>query len=214
MTEIAIQRKVKLANGHIRALMPLAITLTAVLAAVPAFAQVYKWVDEKGVTNYSNEAPADRKAVKKVDVVADKLSFYSPQESSTRAAAHSGVSPALADRIDRLERQLQAERQARQSAASAESQALAAAAYQQCLADRRVDCDGYAGYLPYGAPLVVVAPFRHRHPVPFPNVTVTGVTAGNVTVAIRAAGGRFNGTPGVTAASGPAPKAPTPRGFF
>ena len=38
-----------------RTLIRLTIVLVAILAAAPACAQLYKWVDERGVTNYFNQ---------------------------------------------------------------------------------------------------------------------------------------------------------------
>jgi hypothetical protein len=66
------------------------------------------------------------------------------------------------------------------------------------LADRRVDCDGYGGYYPYAAP-VVVAGFRRGHfrPPPLPNVT--GLIAGNVVRFPGIMPGNFNGPSGITA---------------
>ena len=55
------------------------------LAAVPASAQVYKWVDERGVTNYSNQPPADPEAVKKLGLVEDRISVYTPDRALTQA---------------------------------------------------------------------------------------------------------------------------------
>lgn len=61
----------------------------AALAAVsalctPAFgAELYKWVDEQGVTNYSNEPPATKRPVKKLE--ADGVSVYTPDASLTQA---------------------------------------------------------------------------------------------------------------------------------
>jgi hypothetical protein len=60
----------------------LAATLS--LVTTTAFAQVYKWVDEKGVTNYSNEAPA--KSGRNVTVVEDRISVYTPEQSVLDAA--------------------------------------------------------------------------------------------------------------------------------
>lgn len=57
---------------------------TLSLLATSAFAQVYKWVDEKGVTNYSNEAPA--KQGRNVTVVEDRISVYTPEQSVLDAA--------------------------------------------------------------------------------------------------------------------------------
>jgi hypothetical protein len=42
--------------------------LTALLAAAPAWAQVYRWVDEKGTVNYSNETPPPGVNAAKVDI--------------------------------------------------------------------------------------------------------------------------------------------------
>ncbi len=45
-----------------------AVLLTALLAAAPAWAEVYRWVDEKGTVNYSNEAPPHGVQAVKVDI--------------------------------------------------------------------------------------------------------------------------------------------------
>ena len=134
--------------------------LAAALAGAPSCAQVYKWVDEDGVTHYSDRVPANQGTLKKVDIVPDRLSVYTPDPSLTTTPGQERDST-LSDRIDRLEQELQAERRARQFAAAAEAQAFAAA-YEQCLADRRVDCDGYDGYYFDGVPIVVAAA-GHRH---------------------------------------------------
>jgi len=82
--------------------------------AAPAFAQVYKWVDENGRTHYSDKASPNAKSV---STVADRVSTYSAPE--TPAALPQPYAPAnagLQDRVDRLERQLYAEQVARQQA--------------------------------------------------------------------------------------------------
>lgn len=175
--------------------------LMAVLIAAPATAQVYKWVDEKGVTNYASTAPSPSQAAKKLGTIAERISVYTPDTAVARALdagarRNEGI---LSRSIDRLERQLEAERQARQYAAAAEARA-SQAAYDQCVAERHVDCDDSRGYFPY-ASAVVAAPVQIRRPRFVPVVAVTGVTAGNVTEAIRLGGGSFNGTPGVTSGS-------------
>jgi hypothetical protein len=62
--------------------------LVAALAALPAAtafsAQLYKWVDERGVVNYSNQPPADPQAAAKVATVEDRLSVYTPDPSLVR----------------------------------------------------------------------------------------------------------------------------------
>lgn len=139
--------------------------LAALLAAMPAYAQVYKWVDEHGVTNYSSDPPADRKLGLKPATVADRISVYAPEPGIQRTirAISVGKDQILSDRIESLERQQAAERQASQFAAAAEARA-AQAAHAQCVAERRVDCDYDSGYYPYasGGVLTVV----HRRPLP------------------------------------------------
>ena len=157
----------------------------------PAHAQIYKWVDEAGKTHYSDTAPVGRK---KIDTVADRISIYAPDPALlARAAANAGSDPALSDRVDRLERQLHAERLARQQY---ELASFAQAAYERCLSDRRVDCDSYGGAMPYAGPIVVV-PVRHRRPIPV-RTSFTGLGAGNV-VGPGIMPGTFNGPNATTA---------------
>src|SRR5258708_40265475 len=75
-------------------------------ACAPAYAQIYKWVEEAGKTHYSDTAPVGGK---KIDTVADRISVYAPDPTLlARAAATAGSDPVLSDRVDRLERQLHA----------------------------------------------------------------------------------------------------------
>jgi hypothetical protein len=97
----------------------------------------------------------------------------------------------LSDRVDRLERQLHAERLARQQY---ELASFTQAAYERCLADRRVDCD-YGG-MPYAGPIAVV-PIRHRRPM-LVRTSFTGLSAGNV-VGPGIMPGTFNGPNAITA---------------
>lgn len=48
-------------------------------------ADLYKWVDERGVTNYSNEAPPKGRAVKKLDTGDERLSVYTPDAQLSEA---------------------------------------------------------------------------------------------------------------------------------
>ena len=112
----------------------LLIALVAILASAPASAQVYKWVDGGGVTNYGNQPPADPKAAKKVEIIEDRVSVYTPDKSLVQAieADRQRSNQALSQRVDDLERQLDAERRARQYAA-----AEVPVAYDPCLRDRK-----------------------------------------------------------------------------
>jgi len=143
--------------------------LAMTFAAIPAYAQIFKWVDERGVTNYSGTPPSADAAARKSTAIADRISVYAPEPGVQRAI---GANAANRDRINSeriaaLERQLAAERQVSQHAATADAGA-AQAAYAQCVAARRIDCDNdydygfypYA-YAPYGVVAALTVP-RHR----------------------------------------------------
>lgn len=134
------------------------IAALAMLASAPSSAaQLYKWVDERGVTNYSNQPPADPSTVKKMAPVEGNLSVYSPEPALTQAVAafRQGSDRRLAERVDYLERQLEAERLARQYAAAA------VAAPAPC--PPGIDCYGTSGgyYTGVGGGFFPVAP-RHK----------------------------------------------------
>ena len=132
------------------------------LATAPAFAQVYKWVDDKGVVNYSNEAPPNRNSTV-LDPKATRISVYTPDDALKRGGASER---SLSEKIDRLERKLDAERYARQRTADEQTQVMDDR-YDQCVRDRRVDCDyGDPYYAPYGPTLVMVRP-PHLRSRPF-----------------------------------------------
>ena len=141
---------------------PLIAAFALVLAwssSVPA--EVYKWVDDKGVTNYSSAPPTTGKA-RKIDLQAASLSVY---EAPLPQRAARALDAAMRAKIERLENELLAERRARQTrqaSARAESDRLQLA-YEQCLRDRRVDCDLVRDGLPatdYFTPYyAVAAPF-------------------------------------------------------
>jgi hypothetical protein len=170
-------------------------SLVAILLAATggtAYAQIYKWVDEAGKTHYSDTAPTGGK---KPDTVADRISVYAPDPAVlARVAAPAESNPVLSDRVERLERQLQAERLARRQYEMATYAQMSQAAYDGCRADRRVDCD-YGG-APYVGPIAVV-PVRHRRPI-LVRTSFTGRTAGNL-VGPGIVPGTFNGPNAITA---------------
>ena len=51
-----------------------ALILVLAGAAPLARAEIYKWVDDNGVTNYSNTPPASRKATTRVQAVEERIS--------------------------------------------------------------------------------------------------------------------------------------------
>lgn len=157
------------------------LIIVAVLAACPASAQVYKWVDESGVTNYTSEPPTNNKAVKKFELLLTK------EDTSSLAAPANvrGNQQRLLDRINKLERQVQAERQARQYESELQAQQYAArgapppATYDPCV-DWYEGCNGsaynYGGYYPWP---VVVAHHRPRPLVrPVPVTRMQGMARG------------------------------------
>ena len=121
----------------IRAMAALAV----ILSAMPAWAEIYKWVNEDGVTTYSNSPPSGTKA-KKFETVPDRISVIPQDRAVMRTQGDAARSDA---RIAQLERELAA---ARGSAPYPANTGAAQAAYQRCLADRRVDCEflGSGGY--------------------------------------------------------------------
>ena len=150
------------------------VLLCAALAAAwPAGAQMYKWVDDKGVVTYSNALPPGT-SQKKVEAVAERVSVYTPDAQVSRAMSQDTRRDA---KIAGLERQLETERNARRAPAPANPDVAArrTAAYERCVAERGVDCEairsgtggdpfyGYTGY--YGPQFVVGARnIGHVHP--------------------------------------------------
>src|SRR5450432_2291972 len=114
----------------------IALLCTTLAPALPALAQMYKWVDERGQVSYSNTPPPEA-AQKKIEPVADRMSVYTPDPLISRAMSADGLRDA---KIASLERQLQAERNARSASSANPYVPDRSAAYDRCIADRRVDC--------------------------------------------------------------------------
>ena len=134
------------------------VVAALLLAAAPAAAQGYKWVDDKGVVNYSTEVPPNRTSTV-LDPKATRISVYPPEDALKRGSASER---SLSEKIDRLERKLDAERYARQRMADEQTQVVDDR-YDRCLRDRRVDCDsGDPYYAPYGPAIVMVRPSHFR----------------------------------------------------
>jgi hypothetical protein len=57
----------------------------AILFATPAAAELYKWVDGRGVTHYSDRAPIELTAAAKVEPVKNLVSVYSPDKALLQA---------------------------------------------------------------------------------------------------------------------------------
>lgn len=173
------------------------LAIAAILAAAPAGAELYKWVDEHGVTNYSNQPPPDPAAVSRFATVEDRLSVYTPDRALTQAvdAFRKGADRTAADRVRALEEQLAAERRARQQSAAT----VRASTVDACAGGFGINCNSYYPYVPP----VVLVPVHHRprklHSIHLP----VGATAGNVV--------GMNGFIPGNSASAPRPAAPPPR---
>src|SRR5258706_7708781 len=119
-----------------RALIQLLSHLGAGLATGQVYAELYKWVDAQGVTNYSSKPPSDPKAAKKLTRVENTISVYTPDEPFMQAVK------ALRERNIKTLSEPEPERQ---QVASMQPQSP----YEQCLASGRPDCDTqYGDYYP------------------------------------------------------------------
>jgi hypothetical protein len=127
-------------------LFNLGLLLFTTLVAAPAWSEIYKWVDDDGVVNYSNLPPSNPKA-KELDLDSVPVSVIETDKTDQRAAwaVKSEVS-SLRQKVNQLESQIEAERYTRQYAA--ESGAMPGGGEY-----------GYPGYL--YAPAVVVFPRSH-----------------------------------------------------
>lgn len=162
-----------------RAIFSAAVILPGALVlacALPAHAQVFKWVDEKGVVNYS-AAPPGGKTARAVEVPA-RVSNYTPPPAETRPAR--AQDDALRQRVAKLEADLERERRERVEAQAAQSRAdrdeeARKRALDNCLRNRGVDCEGESRSVIYypTQPVVVV----RRPPRIVPTLPVTPAPA-------------------------------------
>ncbi len=85
--------------NRLQALTGLTAALLAFSTGTAAAAQLYKWVDESGVINYSNQPPADPTSSKNVRDVEDRVSVYTPDPALVREIAvfHQRINQAYYD---------------------------------------------------------------------------------------------------------------------
>ena len=128
------------------------------LFALPAGAETYKWVDERGVINYSNTPPAGVKAAKPLPA-AERVSVVESDEATKTASAQRGPSY--------YEQQLEREWAQRQRLMVAEKASSPAPCtpydYFSCASDSRL-----SDYYPYPIPLVVAPRVRPTRVIPTP----------------------------------------------
>lgn len=192
--------------------------LLAALASSAAANTVFKWVDDKGVVNYATAPPAAARNLVVINAAPAIVSTgYQQGDEETRYWRERRQRESMRDARDdqdlRLRRETEELRQvqirqqmqlAAQSATADEQRQRLAR--EQCLRERRIDCDGAGGSFVsyYPAPIVVRAPRQSiRQVAPFP------VTSGS---AIGLAPGTIAGTQAQLAPfrSGAAALAPVP----
>jgi Domain of unknown function (DUF4124) len=149
----------------------LAALLAPLVAASARAEAIYKWIDDQGGVHYSNSRPADSSRKAEV-LVEDKISTYQSNAAELRAQADAVArtrADNLARRVDYLERELAAQRQATQYAYAPEA---AQPGYEA----------NASPYVIYAAPLVPARRVSVRHRPFQPINSVTGLPAGKVTV--------------------------------
>jgi hypothetical protein len=131
------------------------IFLAAILLTAPARAELYKWVDERGVTNYSNAPPAAAAPANKLTRVENTISVYTPDESFMQAV-----------KIAR-ERSIQALAEPEPQRSAVGRVAVSSeSGYEQCVSSGRLGCDDlYRAYSPAYYPAVAAYPLYGVRPV-------------------------------------------------
>jgi hypothetical protein len=151
-------------SRYIRAVV--AVSAIAGLFVSANAAELYRWIDERGVTNYSNEPPPKGASAKDVRTVEDRLSVYTPEKSAPVASP-----PAQQTRSASVTREPEPEPRASAAARSA------APAYDPCITSaNEIVCYGPA---PYDASPVFSG--RYRRPRLVQPELRPGAIAGNVT---------------------------------
>ena len=102
-----------------RILIAMLAALPVLLAGGTAHAQLYKWVDESGVVTYSNQLPVNPGAAKKVEVVADRVSVYTPDPALKGAIEAERQGRGVSARMAEQDRRYSDERNEQYSAAVA-----------------------------------------------------------------------------------------------
>jgi len=137
------------------------VTASAVLfLAEPVGAEIYKWVDEKGVVNYS-ESPPPKGHARLIEPEDPAASVYAaPAVRESVSVEHQ-----LKNRVNELEQILARERQAQDDAVRLEAERVAQS-LERCRQDRRVDCEDDPWGVDY--PIVINAQPPHGHLRPKP----------------------------------------------
>ena len=138
-----------------RTFIQIFVLSAAIFAIVPASAELYKWVDERGVTNYSNEPPSG--AASKLAHVENRVSVYTPDETLMRAVQASRERAIIA-----------VSEPGPQRAVVARISSQPQSGYEQCVQSGRSGCEALnRNYYPAYLPVAAVYPWRGVQPTRF-----------------------------------------------
>jgi hypothetical protein len=140
----------------------------AILFATPAAAELYKWVDGRGGTHYSDRPPIELTAAAKVETVKNRVSVYSPDKALLQAVE--------AARLKKSQPEAPIESYRGPAPYAAPMHAPPLAAYQSCML---ADC-AIASGVQYPYPSNVVYPVHRRPPHLVQAVLPPGAIAGTI----------------------------------
>jgi hypothetical protein len=137
------------------------LAMGGLAATVSARAELYKWADDQGVTHYSSVAPDTPKAkVKRIDNKDLAVAQATAPVRDTESKVETPPIQALATKVDELQRQVDAEHQARVTADA--QNAATQAAYAQALASQQAARAAYVPTIPTVSG-VIFLPEPRRH---------------------------------------------------
>ena len=130
----------------------LLFVVCALLAAVPASAQVFRWVDDRGVVNYAAKPPGDGRTAIRIDMQDSRVSVipaaaHGPRTPLPPTAQLPPASPGFPGLVDQT---------------TVGGLVLNPDARARCIAERRVDCDN-----PSAATFDIVPSLAQSAPPPY-----------------------------------------------
>ena len=140
---------------HPRRVKPLIACAIMLCTTLPLHAETYKWVDDKGVTNYSSSPPATKKGAS-VAVIEDRISIVPTDPNFEKSAE------ALRKREARRSEQTDADYARRQ--ALPPTKPVSYDIYDEC--PYGADCSGHGYYPGYGYAAGFYPRYRRGRPHP------------------------------------------------
>ena len=135
---------------------PIIALLALTCVSATASAQLYKWVDERGITNYSNDAPPAATTANKLTRVENKISVYTPDDSFMQAVKAT------------RERSIKALAEPEPTRSPVARIEVQQSGYEQCVTSGRIGCDDlYPGYYPAAYLPAAYYPYRRVYPTRF-----------------------------------------------